>query len=186
MKKTIVSIMLVLALMASLTVNAFAVSSESEDGYIPNLGEPIGTLADQDGIDVAPNNSRATGLPFTMTAAAVYNLLTTYSSSGKYFTGGAFDGLVGEGLKIEGTLTHSGGSAYTIKVGACYYKTSDDTFYAVSSAYFSSGVEYSTFIPKLDGQYINFKNLQTYYGYINNHNGTGYVTGSLTFSVATE
>lgn len=184
MKKTIFSIMLVLALIVSLTAGAFAASPESENGYIVNQGEPIGTFADQDGIDVAPNYSRRAGLPFDMTAAAVSNLLTTYSS-GKSFTGGEFDGLTGEGLLIEGTLTHSGGSAYTIKAGACYYRASNDTFYSVSSHYFPSGVADSTFIKKVDGGYINFNNTETYYGYINNHNNVGQVTGTLTFSRAT-
>lgn len=186
MKKTLFSIMLVLVLMASLTVSAFAASPESESGYITNLGEPIGTVSDQDGIDVAPNYSRSSGLPFTMTATSVSNMLTTYNSSGKNFTGGAFDGLQGEGLRITGTLTHSYGSNYTIKVGACYYNASNDTFYAVSSAYFSSGEYGSTFVPKISGKYINFNNSQTYYGYITNHNGVGKVSGSLAFSVATE
>lgn len=186
MRKTLFSIMLVMALLASLSVSAFALSPESESGYITNLGEPIGTSADQDGIDVAPNYSRSTGLPFTMTATSVSNMLTTYNSPGKNFTGGAFDALQGEGLRIEGTLTHSFGSEYTIKVGACYYRASNDTFYAVSSAYFKSDVNESTFVPKASGQYINFNNGETYYGYITNHNNQGYVSGSLTFSVATK
>lgn len=184
MKKTIISFALVLALMASLTVCAFATSLESESKYITNPGEPIGTLTDQDGIDVAPNYSMRSGLPFTMSATGVSNMLTTYNSSGKNFTGGAFDGLQGEGLLITGELTHSYGSEYTIKVGACYYRASNDTFYAVSSAYFQSGQSDTDFVPKLDGQYINFNNNQTYYGYIKNHNGVGSVSGNLTFSVS--
>lgn len=186
MKKTSISIMLVLILIASLSVCAFADQTNDEIGYIPTIGEAIGSLSDQDGMDIAPNYSRSTGLPFSMTATEVKNMLTTYNSSGKKFNGGAFDGLVGEGLKITGSLTHSYGSEYTIKVGACYYNASNDTFYAVSSSYFKSGVYSSTFVPKLDGMYINFKNSQTYYGYITNHNGVGSVSGSLSFSVATE
>lgn len=182
MKKPLFSFVLVLALIASLTVCAFADPAESE--YITNLGEPIGTSAAQDGMDIAPNYSRSSGLPFTMTATSVSNMLTTYNSSGKNFTGGAFDGLQGEGLLITGKLTHSYGSNYTIKVGACYYQASNDTFYAVSSAYFQSGQSDTTFVPKLEGQYINFNNGQTYYGYIKNHNGVGSVSGELTFSVS--
>lgn len=188
MKKTFCSILAVMMLLACTSVSAFAASpatsAELTEGLVLNLGEPIGTLAEDEGVIFDSGfAARATGLPFSMTANKVTGLLTTYSSSGKNFTGGAFDGLTGEGLKIKGTVTHTQG--YSIKVGACYYQSSNDTFYSVSPQYFDSGVNDSGFIPKMEGKYLNFNNSMTYYGHITNSAGSGSVSGTLDFSVST-
>lgn len=180
-----------LAIGCCMMVSAFTLSASAAvepvdgvDGVILNLGEPIGTLAEDEGVLLKGDfATRSSGLPFSMTANGVTGLLTTYSSSGKNFTGGAFDGLTGEGLSITGTLTHTLG--YKIKVGACYYNSYNDTFYSVDPQYFNSGEDESGFIPKLDGQYQNFYNSTTYYGHITNYNGSGSVSGTLNFSVST-
>ena len=179
MKKTVCSLLAVMMLLACTSVSAFAASpatpTDLAEGVVLNLGEPIGTLAEDEGVIFEGGfAARASGLPFSM---------TTYSSSGKNFNGGAFDGFTGQGLSITGTLTHTLG--YTTKVGACYYQSSNDTFYSVDPKYFSSGVNQSGFIPKMNGQYINFHNSITYYGHITNHNGSGSVSGTLNFSVST-
>lgn len=191
MKKTLCSLMATLMLLVCFSTNAFASSPSTtnilEQNVILNQGVPIGTHAEEDGIlleDAQVRAASASGLPFSMTAINVSNLITTYSSSGKNFTGGAFDGFAAEGLLIEGEVTHTLG--YNVKLGACYYQTSNDTFYSVSPKYFDSGVEDTAWIPKLNGRILNFHNSITYYGHITNHNGVGKVSGDLSFSVSTD
>lgn len=176
-------------MMLACVASAYAVSTPEEHVTVPQdmmtvLGEPIGTPDEEDGILIENRASTADGLPFTMTANRVSNFLTTYSSSGKNFSGGCFDALKGTGLKIEGTLTHSLG--YNIKVGACYYEPSNDTFYSVYPGYFESGVECVWWIPKMGAGGMYLGNYTTYYGHITNHNKSGTVSGSLTFSVSTD
>ncbi|MEG2146648.1 MAG: hypothetical protein RRY06_08470 [Lachnospiraceae bacterium] len=187
MKKTLCSILSVLMLVACTTVSALAstpaTSDELYQGLVTNIGVPIGTLAEDEGFLTQDTATKATGLPFSMTANGVTGLLTTYSSSGKNFTGGAFDAFKGTGLLIAGTVTHTNG--YNVKVGACYYNSSNDTFYSVSPQYFDSGVNNTGWIPKMAGSSMNFNNSMTYYGHITNHNGSGKVSGTLDFSVST-
>ncbi len=147
------------------------------------MGEPIGTLADDEGealFDIQTTSS--SGLPFTMYANKAVGLLTTYHS-GKSFSGGLFDYQKGTGLKIEGTLTHSMG--LNVKVGACYYQLDEDTFYSVYPGYFNSGVKGTHWIPKIRGGAMLLDNHMTFYGHITNHNGMGNISGSLTFSLST-
>ncbi len=181
--KKVMSFIFAIAVFLSCAISAFAVDARDGIHGIVAAGEPIGTLADEDGILIENGMARASGLPFTMTAVRVSNLLTTYSSSGKNFTGGAFDAFENEGLLIEGTVTHSLGM--NVKVGACYYTATDDTFHTVYPYTFNSGVESSVFIPKSYGKIIYFYNQSTYYGHITNHNGSGTVSGTLNFSVST-
>lgn len=125
---------------------------------------------------------------FSMTATRVTQLLTTYNSTGKYFTGGNLDW--DEGVKISGTVTSSlgTGGSYKVKVGACYYDASTDTFVSVDGPYYFTSGEYdSVIISKFPGGYINlqnFYNQEKYYGHITNWMEGGYVYGSLTFSIA--
>ena len=190
--KRMFSILLTIAMMMVCMTNAYAVTTPEDPISVPQemtaiLGEPIGTLADDEGealFDIQTTSS--SGLPFTMYANKAVGLLTTYNS-GKSFTGGSFDGLRGQGLVIEGTLTHSMG--LNMKIGACYYQADNDTFYSVHPGYFESGVKGSHWIPKVWGDIIGgtqlFYNQMTYYGHITNHNGMGNITGSLTFTVST-
>lgn len=188
MKRTLSSL-LVIAMMLACATSAFAAPpthpADISQATATVVGEPIGTRAEEDGILLESRASAANGLPFTMTANGVTNLLTTYASTGKNFTGGVFDGYAGEGLRIVGKITHTLGE--NAKVGACYYNTTNDTFYTVKTVYFRSGVNNeSAFIPKLrsDG-YLYFNNSITYYGHITNHTGSGSVSGTLNFSVST-
>ena len=183
MKKKFLSLALALLMVAGATINSLAFCKEEPT---LNLGEPIGTLAESESEGMAAVSATqaasSSGLPFSMTAKGVSGLLTTYNSQGKNFTGGAFDGFKSEGLLIKGTVTHTLG--YNVKVGACYYVVSEDTFYSVVPQYFRSGVSESAFIPKLAGGYLNFHNMNTYYGHITNYNGAGKVSGTLSFSVS--
>jgi len=189
--KRMFSILLAIAMMMACMTSAYA-STTPEDPINASremtavVGEPIGTLADDEGevlFDIQTTTS--SGLPFTMYANKAVGLLTTYHS-GKSFTGGSFNGLTGQGLKIEGTLTHSMG--LNMKIGACYYQADNDTFYSVYPGYFDSGVKSTHWIPKLMGGIggtLLLVNQITYYGHITNHNGMGNITGSLTFTVST-
>lgn len=186
------SILLAIAMMMVCMTSAYAATTPEDPINAPQemtavVGEPIGTLADDEGevlFDIQTTSS--SGLPFTMYANKAVGLLTTYHS-GKSFTGGSFDALRGQGLKIEGTLTHSLG--YNVKVGACYYQPDNDTFYSVYPDYFNSGDKGTHWIPKVLGDIMGgtqlFFNQMTYYGHITNHNGMGNITGSLTFTVST-
>lgn len=188
MKKLLCSAIVVATILACMT-SAFA--SAPLDMEVPSedivlvKGTPIGSPKDEDGVLLEDSSyeTRATGgLPFTMRANGVTNLLTTYNSTGKSFTGGAFDAFESTGLMIKGTVTSTLG--HDVKVGACYYNPSNDTFYSVHPGYFESGVESEHWTPKLSGKNFYFSNYETYYGHITNHNGTGSVSGTLEFSVA--
>lgn len=187
MKRTF-SILLAIAMMMVCMTSAYAATTPEDpinapQGMTAVVGEPIGTLADDEGealFDIQTTSS--SGLPFTMYANNAVGLLTTYHS-GKSFSGGLFDYQKGTGLKIEGTLTHSYG--YNVKVGACYYRAYEDTFYSVYPGYFDSDVKDTFWIPKVQGGAMLLGNQETYYGHITNHNGVGTVSGSLTFSVST-
>ena len=140
MKKYIRLVSAVLMLVMVCTTSAFAASPTSSIEQSQDLilvqGEPIGSRADEDGFlleDTDIRSARSSGLPFSMTANNVSKLLTTYSAPGKNFTGGAFDGLVGEGLLITGKVTDTSGS--DVKVGACSYNANKDTFYTVMPIY---------------------------------------------------
>lgn len=190
MKRTLRLFAFIMAIAALCSFNTFAVAStdiseELPDGLTLVEGEPIGSLADDEGFKSANIESRAvtaTGLPFSMTATGVQELLTTYYS-GKSFTGGAFDALSGEGLLITGSLTHT--QDKTIKIGACYYEISKDTFHSVMPSIVDSGEQIKTWTPKMSGQKLYFGNSTTYYGHITNYSGTGSVSGNLYFSVST-
>jgi len=173
---------LVLALMLMFSMSGGALATNEFSSERIKVGEAIGTPADQDGFLEDDPSSITRGLPFTMTATSVSNLLTTYSASGKNFTGGAMDAFAKEGLKITGKVTSTlGTSGYDVKCGACYYNSSNDTFYSVAYDYFPSGQNYTYWAEK-----INFSNSVTYYGHITNNLGSGTVSGSLTFSVSTK
>ena len=187
--KKVISALLTIAMMQACMASAFAASTPEESTSVPQemtavLGEPIGTLTDDEGGLIESRTSTSGGLPFTMTANKVSGLLTTYSSSGKNFTGGCLNGLKGHGVKVKGTVTHSLG--YNVKVGACYYQPDNDTFYSVYPVYFDSGVESIWWIPKVSGYSQYFFNNETYYGHITNHNHVGTVSGSLTFSISAD
>lgn len=186
MRKPLCTLLVAMTVLACVTAGASASSpipsTELDQGVVLNRGVPIGTPADEDGILLEGIGPRSSGLPFTMTAKGVTGLLTTYSSSGKNFTGGAFDGFNNEGLLIKGTITHTQGKS--TKVGACYYQASNNTFYSVDSKQFSSGKSNSLFIPKISGGVLYFNNSMTYYGHITNNSG-GSASGSLDFSVST-
>ena len=182
--KKLAMLFVLLVILASFSAT-FATSGENnnDDYTTDTIGYPIGTLEDQDGYLIADDNPTR-GLPFSMSAQAVYNFLTTYQVNNKYFTGGAFDGFAGEGLLIEGSLTNSYG--YNIRYGACYYNANNDTFYTVKQLTSPSGEPINTFIPKLTSlQNQYFYNQTTYYGHITNYSGYGYATGELEFSVST-
>lgn len=181
MKKRILSLLMTAIMLLAYATPAsanFHTDAELDDDPLSELG----TLAEQDGILLEDAGPRASGLPFSMTALAVKNFLTTYNSAGKNFTGSSFDADKGEGLLIEGTLTHSLGK--NVKVGAAYYVAGSDTFKPVAFRYFDSGVASTAWIAKkVDKVYI-FENSQTYYGYITNYTNTGEVAGTLDFSVS--
>ncbi|NLV87450.1 MAG: hypothetical protein GX025_09605 [Clostridiales bacterium] len=179
---------LALILIISLSVSTGALAQGENISIInvnPNnivlFGEVIGKLSVQDGVLLpdAPAVLRAGSL-FSMTATKVSNLLTTYGVNGKSFTGSVIDGLAGEGLKITGTGMTSTGAG-TIKVGACYYQASNDTFISICSYNFVSGVQGEMWRSK-----AYFNNSMTYYGHVTNNNGSGTVAGTFNFSVATK
>lgn len=189
--KKLLSCLLALACVLSMSVPAFAAEPDIEiidvnPENIVLVEEVIGSLNDQDGIlldDEPVATPRSTRVLFTMTATKVYELLTTYGAN-KNFTGGVMDGLAGEGLLITGTVTNHQPNvvegAATVKVGACYYQPSTNTFVSVAHSYFPSGTAWRYWAPK-----IYFSNQMTYYGHITNNFGVSYVSGSLTFSVST-
>lgn len=191
MKKFICCFLSVMLLMGC-SVFTFAVSDNqesvwNEDDYTLVKGEPIGTPADEDGVLIENHTNSVAGaasrgLPFSMTGSGVTTLLTTRFSTGKNFTGGAFDAYNNEGLKITGRLTHTQG--LSSKGGACYLDSSN-VYQTVKTIYFASQVQRSAFIPKLENGNINFSNYFTYYGHITNYQGTGSVSGTLSFSKAT-
>ena len=175
MKKYIRLVSAVLMLVMVCTTSAFAASPTSSIEQSQDLilvqGEPIGSRADEDGFlleDTDIRSARSSGLPFSMT--------------GKNFTGGAFDGLVGEGLLITGKVTDTSGS--DVKVGACSYNANKDTFYTVMPIYFDSGTWSTSWIPKIRNGYLYMGNSTTYYGHITNESGSGTVSGTLNFSVS--
>jgi len=180
MKKMIVMILAVALILTNLT-GVFSASADdgNDTETVCTKGFPIGSMEDQDGY-LIEDDEPTRGLPFTMSARKVYNLLTTYGVSGKSFTGGAFDGLAGEGLLIEGTLSNSVGG--NIRYGACSYDVYDDTFYTVLPLTIASGEPIEAFIPK---QWY-FSNSITYYGHVTNYTGVGYAYGDLSFSVSTD
>lgn len=189
MKKYIRLVSAVLMLVMVCTTSAFAASPTSSIEQSQDLilvqGEPIGSRADEDGFlleDTDIRSARSSGLQFSMTANNVSKLLTTYSAPGKNFTGGAFDGLVGEGLLITGKVTDTSGS--DVKVGACSYNANKDTFYTVMPIYFDSGTWSTSWIPKIRNGYLYMGNSTTYYGHITNESGSGTVSGTLNFSVS--
>lgn len=185
-KEKMISLFIVMVLIVcGLPCRAFA---DNEDISIIEMdpeniicqNEVIGKFSDQDGI-ILPDRAttRTIGTLFTLSANKVYNLLTSAGASGKNFTGGYIDGTKGEGLQIKGTVNSSVDSSATIKCGACYYNANADEFVSVAWDYWESGVEETHWFHKL-----NFNNQMTYYGHITNNVGTGYVYGTLTYSVA--
>lgn len=184
--KRIITLLIAIALIiCTFPGRAFADNSDisiieidPETVICPN--EVIGKFSDQDGI-ILPDRpeTRSIGQLFTLSATKVYNLLTTCGASGKNFTGGNIDGLKDEGLQIKGTVNSSADSSANIKCGACYYNANADEFVSVAWDYWQSGVEETHWFHKL-----NFNNQMTYYGHITNNVGSGYVYGSLTYSVA--
>lgn len=190
MKKIYKLFALMLSFAVLCSINAYAMAptstnTEAEDTFILVRGEPIGSLEDDEGFssqNVETRTTATTGLPFSMTATGVHELLTT-KSSGKSFTGGAFDALVGEGLLMTGSLTHTEGRS--VKAGACYYEASNDTFSTVKPLYFDSGESIEAWIPKISGHVMYFGNSTTYYGHVTNAAGSGTISGNLHFSVST-
>lgn len=182
-----VALILAVMFILSATTGAFAASKndistvDADSSEIVPVGEIIGSLSDQDGFLVRDvPATRSVGSLFSMTARSVSNLLTTYQVSGKSFTGGNMDAFAGEGLKISGTGTTSTGNG-TIKVGACYYSSYNDTFVSVCSHYFTPGTYGEEWLPK-----TTFSNSITYYGHVTNPNGTGTVSGTFNFAVTPE
>ncbi len=186
---------LVCLLMISLPIVAFAEENidiiEVNPDTLVRFEEVIGTPDMQTGelndkLLVAP--LAVSDILFSMTAERVTQLLTTYNSPGKYFTGGELDW--DEGVRIAGTVTSSLGTAphHKVKVGVCYYDAATDTFVSVDGPnYFQSGKFSSIVIEKFpDGQLSrpNFYNQEKYYGHITNWMQGGYVYGTLTFSIA--
>lgn len=183
MKKRITSMLMtaIMVLACATPASASFRTDAAGDDFLSERNIPIGTPADEDGILLEDASTRASGLPFSMRAASVKNLLTTYHSSGKNFSGTDFG--TGEGLKIVGTLNSTYAGA-NIKVGACSYVIATDTFYSVSPRYFDSGVATTAWIPKMAEKVVLFENSQTYYGFISNYIGEGTVSGTLNYSVS--
>lgn len=193
MAKKFLSLFLALAMVMSLSVTAFAAEEEItvielDPETVVFAEEVIGTPADQTGeiLEDSSANTRATNTTlFSMTANQVYNLLTTYNSSGKYFWGQNVK--YNQAIRISGTVSMSQGANYYVRVGVCYYNPSTDTFISVGNSDFESGV-YSTI--RLD-QYRNgnimsdprFFSQEKYYGHITNLYTGGYAYGTLTFSL---
>lgn len=144
------------------------------------VGEPIGGIDDQDGV-LLPDGPvpRKPGYLFQLSASGVTQLLTTHNVSGKNFTGGKMD--YNEGINIDGTLTNTKGNS--IKVGVCYYNRRTAKYDSVYGAYFSSGSYGNVWAGKMNGQSIRFGNSTTYYGYINNHSGSGSVSGTIYYFI---
>lgn len=203
MLKKSISLFMALVLVMSFSMTAMAAEEalpiiELNSDNIVQVEEVIGSLEDQDGVlledpvvletEIMPAttdiNKRTL---FSMTAAKVYNLLTSMGSSGKNFTGGAMDAFEGEGIYVEGTLNLSVGTGgpFQIKVGTCYYDASSDTFVSVGYHLFTSGESDYYWWPKSDGPYLRYQNQITYYGHITNTYGSGYVSGTITYSVST-
>lgn len=179
MKKTITFVVLFALILSSFTF-ALAGSAEKNDdsGSADNNENYLGTVSEQTGVlldEGEPNR----GLPFSMTANAVYTLLTTEQSPGKYFTGADISYLNGEGVHITGTLYHSFGGP--VKYGVCYLGADGNTFYSVRYLTIPSGTEINKTLYKYDQEGPVFYNEMTYYGHVTNHNGTGYVHGELYF-----
>ena len=143
--KKFLTILMAFALLLAVISNTMAYSEKENTSEEPPVhGYPIGTKSEQDGTLIDDGESNR-GLPFSMTATGVQHFLTTdYENSTKHFTGGAFDGYVGEGLLITGSLTHTGGSV--VRFGACYYNPSNDTYYTVQPMIAYSGSSISRFI----------------------------------------
>ena len=183
--KKFLTILMAFALLLAVISNTMAYSEKENTSEEPPVhGYPIGTKSEQDGTLIDDGESNR-GLPFSMTATGVQHFLTTdYENSTKHFTVGAFDGYVGEGLLITGSLTHTGGSV--VRFGACYYNPSNDTYYTVQPMIAYSGSSISRFISKMNGMDFNFFNNTTYYGHVTNIAGFGSVSGYLDFSVSTQ
>jgi len=142
----VMATMMLLSCTAGASASAADGSAKPDDEAEGIVYEVLGGIEDQDGILVDDMQSRADGLPFTMTAKRVTSLLTTYSSSGKSFTGKDLD--ANEGVLVEGTLTNTAGN--DIKAGVCDYDDENDRFNAVYPHIFPSDEEDSTFIPKMN------------------------------------
>ena len=174
--------MMLLACATTAFASVSSDSSESYEGFTLAQGDPIGSIYEQDGVLLEDAESRANGLPFSMRANGVTGLLTTSGVSGKNFTGNAFSVSRGEGLLIEGTVTHTDGC--DVRVGACSYQPLNGLFFSALPLYFPSGVRSSGFIPKSANYTIYFNNELTYYGHITNNVDYGSVAGNLYFSKA--
>ena len=194
--RKILSLVLACVTVLSMSVPAFAAEEDISiidvnPDTVVYFEEVIGSPDMQTGelVEESAAAPRAVGdTLFSMTATRVTQLLTTYNSAGKYFTGGNLDW--DEGVRISGTVTSSlgTGGSYKVKVGACYYDPSTDTFVSVDGPYYFTSGEYrSIVISKFPGGYINlqnFYNQEKYYGHITNWMQGGYVSGNLTFSIA--
>lgn len=136
---------------------------EFEDG--PDAGYVIG--------------ARISGLPFTMYAQHVTSFLSS-QAAGKGFVPKDYTGF-GATVWVDGNLTHSEGGI--MKTGICYYSASIGKYLpgGNAAAQVSSGVDF----PPIYESISNLLQGTTYYGYIRNDAGCGYVCdGSTTVSVA--
>lgn len=183
MKKTIGTMLLTVALCMAMSVSAFATDEKvimplnPEDivEYSEVLAEMppvvLGT-PDMAEFDNSPNiQTRASGFLFSMRATGVNNLLVTGSS--KTFVESDLNNGY---LYITGNLNHSEGANATIKIGGCYYDANSGNYIADLYDYVSKGTISST----ISTQYAIAKEY-THRGFIKNQDGSGSVSGNLSF-----
>lgn len=106
-----------------------------------------------------------------MRATGVNNLLVTGSS--KTFVESDLNNGY---LYITGNLNHSEGANATIKIGGCYYDANSGNYIADLYDYVSKGTISST----ISTQYAIAKEY-THRGFIKNQDGSGSVSGNLSF-----
>ena len=169
-----ISMLLAMALVFSALCFSASAAEYSDSSFLGTSQNITGILLEDD-IDALPNAADSNYVTlFSMRAASVSDLLTTYES-GKTFTRSS---LSGGSLKITGTLSYTGyAPSLTIKVGACTHDIYYDRFDAVTSDYFTNGSysESRSYAPS------TFSSGTTYYGYIKNQTHFTEIYGTLTF-----
>jgi len=167
--------LIVLSLLMMVSLTSMIVIAIDEDEFDADSDNYLGSIIDDEGLlpddpYYVPPTTRAASLLYTMTVGTIYDLSTTYNSSGKNFTRGS---LTNDFYAMYGTLTHSSSTSTTpIKIGSCF--TNDNGAYFITQT--------SSLIPSgKSGQhtsiYTSFNGSTTYYSFIKNDAGTGYITG---------
>lgn len=195
MIKKFLVLSLVLIMAISFSANIFAAEEEAivmeiNPDDVVYVQEVIGSSEGQTGRLVEAKNGNLLSSEeelFSMTATRVTSLLTTYNSTGKNFLGSDLN--YKQAIKITGKVTMSTGEGknYPIKVGVCYYNPSSDTFISVGYKDFESGKDDTAYIQQYRNGVISgsptFQRYEKYYGHITNKLSSGYIYGTLTYSL---